>query len=205
MGAAISPTGSVTSQWLLNAVVPDTACDSFAASTVLVSYLLPVRGSGGCGPGPASCASNLRSRSCSERNGGRRLFSSLSSSLRWQLPQRLVDLARSPEPVHEHRELAGDGDNRPFSSQPRGERHTPAPQVALAAEGAEDVMGTLDQEATQEGVAGLCDVQLGLALTRLPSLACETEIGADFPTLGEARVVLKRQDEGQRCENTNAV
>ena len=62
----------------------------------------------------------------------------------------------SPQPVEEYGELAGDGDTRSLLCSTSAALHQASPessQVAVLAEGTEDVVGALDQESAQVSVS----------------------------------------------------
>ena len=81
-----------------------------------------------------------------------------------RVPERLVDLARRPQPQEEDRELPGDGHCRPLLralATPLSQLQAPPPQVAVGSESTQYVMCALHEETTQHLVSGLGDVQLG--------------------------------------------
>lgn len=121
--------------------------------------------------------------------------------------QGLIDFAGSPEVVEEDGELSGHGGDgfllgdlatafRPSQSPP--------PQVTIGTEGAELIMGRLDQEASQHPVAGLGDSALRIALSRLIVLRAETEIGTDGAAGREAMGIYEGQDVGERGDGPHA-
>src|SRR5277367_1307953 len=70
---------------------------------------------------------------------------------------------------------------------------------------AEDMVGTLDQQASQVDVAGLGDAELRIAIARLTASGSETEIATNIATLLEAFLASQGQHEGQSRDVTHAV
>jgi hypothetical protein len=69
----------------------------------------------------------------------------------------------------------------------------------------EDVVGTLDQKASQVDVAGLGDAELRIAVARLTAPGSETEIATNIAALLEALLASQGQHEGQSRNMTHAV
>lgn len=72
-----------------------------------------------------------------------------------------------------------------------------AAQVTVLAKGSHQVVSTLHQMGSEQGVALFADPQLRTTLTRLPPGGHETEIGPDISATTEAAGILQDEDEGQ--------
>ena len=93
--------------------------------------------------------------------------------------ERLVLLARHPQAVHQHGELASY--RHPCSllgilPAPRHKAEPPTTEVAVASKWSEDVVGRVDEQSTQEWVAGFGDPQLWIAVPQLALARAEAEI-----------------------------
>ncbi|GEM_PF-6922773 len=72
-----------------------------------------------------------------------------------------IDFSSNPEMMENDSELACNTDDGPLSSKTRttrGQRKSPASQVAIGSERTEDMVRTLNQQRTQVGIALLRDV-----------------------------------------------
>jgi hypothetical protein len=67
----------------------------------------------------------------------------------------------------------------------------------------EDVVGTLDQQTSEIGVAGLGDAELRIPITGLAASRSQTEVAADIATLLEAFLATQGQDERRCRDRTN--
>jgi len=127
---------------------------------------------------------------------------------------RLIDLPAKPQAMEQDGQLASDCDDRSLIgalTSAFGEAQTPAAQIAIGAEGAEDVLGTADQEAAQIVVAGLpgrtpgrCgDSKLRVAVAGLIALRDQAQSGIDLSAFPEGHTcpepqVLGRDDVRKR-------
>ena len=68
-----------------------------------------------------------------------------------------------------------------------------------------DVVGTLDQETSEVGVAGLGNAQLRIMVSRLAAFRLKAKIATDVATLPEAFLVAKSEYEGKCRDGSNAV
>src|ERR1700759_2326479 len=78
------------------------------------------------------------------------------------LPKRLVNFARHPELVHHHCQFPCNGHDGSFPGILASANHqtlTPAPQITVGAEMAQDVMSTTNQEPPHHMMAGVGDFQ----------------------------------------------
>lgn len=116
--------------------------------------------------------------------------------------ERLVDLTGFPEAVPEHGQLPGDGDRRlllrPLAvSASLDVLQPPAAEVGVGSERSQDVVSALDQEAPQQLVAGLGDVELRLGLAGVVVSARESEVGSHIPAAAEATRILHDEPVGE--------
>jgi pimeloyl-ACP methyl ester carboxylesterase len=112
-----------------------------------------------------------------------------------------------PQMVQEDGELPRDGDDRAFLrgfAAARGEPEAPAAQISVGAEGAEDVLGTADQEASQQEITRFRDMTFRIARARRAPPRTQTEIAADGATGGEAGGIFQREDEAERRQRGDA-
>lgn len=109
--------------------------------------------------------------------------------------------------MQQNGELARHGDDGAFLGRlaaAAGEREAMSPQVAVGAEGSEDVVRRLHEQLAQEGVAFLGDVHLRVAIARLAGAGRESEIGAHSSAVWEAGGIFEGQDVGERSEWADA-
>src|SRR5438309_7730001 len=93
--------------------------------------------------------------------------------------QRFVHFSAYPQVMQQHCQLACRGDDGSFLPVPAstlGQLQTPAPQIAVRAKRAENVLCTLHQKRSQIGIALLADVHLGLALARVPASWLQAQV-----------------------------
>ena len=69
----------------------------------------------------------------------------------------------------------------------------------------EDVVGALDQQTSEIGVAGLGDAKLRIPITGLAASRSQTKVAANIATLLEAFLAAQRQDERRRRNRTNTM
>ena len=86
---------------------------------------------------------------------------------------------------------------------PLGQSEAPSPEIAVFAEGSEDVVGAVYEKGAQEAVSGLGDAKLLLAASGLILSGTQTEIGTDRTASFEALWILDHEGEGQRCDGTH--
>ena len=77
-------------------------------------------------------------------------------------------------------------------------------QIAIRAEGAEDIVRAVDEQLAQIDITGLGDAQLRVTVTRLVSPGDETQSWTDVAAPGKAFGVFESEDEGQGGERTHA-
>ena len=86
--------------------------------------------------------------------------------------QWLVHFSTHPQVMQQHRQLSGRGHDRPLLAvSPTALRQfqSPAPEIAVHAEWSQNVLRSLHQQRPQIGIALFADVQLRLALSRVPA------------------------------------
>ena len=68
-----------------------------------------------------------------------------------------------------------------------------------------DVVGTLDQETSEVGIAGLCYAKLRIVVSGLAAFRLETEITPYIAALLEPLLAAQGEHEGEGRDGTNAV
>src|SRR5262245_1480158 len=99
-----------------------------------------------------------------------------------RVPQRFVVRSCYPQAMQEDRELAGDcggGALLRGLAAASSEVQPVAPQVTVGAERTQQPLRTLQQEASQPGVACLADVQLRIAVTGRATAWAQADPGTD--------------------------
>lgn len=112
----------------------------------------------------------------------------------------LVVVSCFPEREQQDGELAGDGDDGAFLggfSSASGEAQSGFAECGGRAEWAEDVVGAVDEETAQLGVAGFGDGELLVGLAGLVASGDESEVGADVAGAGESLGVFEGEDEAE--------
>ena len=115
--------------------------------------------------------------------------------------QRLIHFSAHPQVMQQHRQLSCRGHDGPLlavASSSFRQLESPAPEIAVDAEWPQDVLRSLHQQRAQVRVAFLADVQLWLALSRVPPSWLQSQIAAHVTTLTEAMRILEGQQERQR-------
>ena len=69
----------------------------------------------------------------------------------------------------------------------------------------EDMVGTLDQQTSEIGVAGMGDAKLRIMVSGLTSTRSQTQIATDIATSSEPFLAAEGQHEGQGGEMADAV
>jgi hypothetical protein len=118
----------------------------------------------------------------------------------------LVGLARNPQPMQQHRELARHGHHRSFLcilAAPRSYLLSVASEVRVSSEETQDVVSTAHHEPPQHLVAFLGDAFLGVPFPRLIPGRHESQISPYAATLFEAVGVLHGEHEGKRGKRSD--
>ena len=108
----------------------------------------------------------------------------------------MKNLCLSPQPVHEHGELAGHGDDGALErilATALGDLQSPLAQRRVFAESPEDVMGALHQQLAHVLVARFGDVELRVAVARLPLFGPHAEERAHIAASMRRLVCVKRK------------
>ena len=129
----------------------------------------------------------------------------LSSSL---FVERHVRLLRAPEVMKQHGEFAGHCDHGftlRLLTTSGGQVQTPLSQRRVSAVRSKDVVGALDQQTSEIGVAGMGDAKLRIVVSGLTSPWTQAQVATDIATSSEPFLAAESQHEGQGGEVADAV
>jgi len=119
----------------------------------------------------------------------------------------IIDFSGLPKAVEQNSKLSGNGNDGSIFGVLAStfcELQAPAAKIAVGTEGTQDVVRRANQQSAQEGVAGLGDRELRVAVAGLVASRDEPEGGSDLPALSEAAGVLESQHKGQGGERSHA-
>src|SRR5215475_2197601 len=98
--------------------------------------------------------------------------------------------------MQQHRQLSGRGHDGPLLGVPPttlGQFQFPASTIAVNAERSQNMLRSLHQQRAQIRGALFTDVQLRLALSRVPASRLQSQIAAHVAALAEALRIFQRQ------------
>src|SRR5207249_4437967 len=98
-----------------------------------------------------------------------------------------------------------DGSLLSVSPATLGQLQAPAPQITVHPKWSQDVLRSLHQQRAQIRIAFLADVQLRLALSRVPASRLQSQIAAHIATLAKTMRIFQRQQKRQRDERAYAL
>lgn len=122
--------------------------------------------------------------------------------------ERHVRLLGAPEVVEQHSQLAGYGNNGftlGLLATSCGQVQAPLSKRRVSPVRSKDVVGALDQQTSEIGVAGVSDAELRIVISGLTSTRSQAKIAADITTSPEPFLAAQRQHEGQGGEMADAV
>src|SRR5271163_1042305 len=86
-----------------------------------------------------------------------------------------------------------------------GQVPTPLSQRRVSSMRSQDVVGALDQQTSEIGVAGMGDAKLRIVVSGLTSTRSQTQVATHIATSSEPFLAAERQHEGQGGEVADAV
>ena len=115
------------------------------------------------------------------------------------LVERHVRLLCTPEVMKQYSELTGhcdDGLTFGLLAASASQVETPLSQRRVSSVRSQEVVGALDQQTSEIGVAGVSDAELRIMISRLTSTRSQAQIAPNVTTSSEPLLVSERQHEG---------